>query len=153
MRAECAIPLRNFLGSGKGIDIARSCGQMRIAWVWGACAVICAGLFIAHYQTKKNQEKYEQNINDTPSIVVPLWLCFLPIAFAVYTALTALDTAEQYWATEQLNFETTGMNKEAFLNYRIPDDRLITSTGSSLIGTSGIVGAAILGPWARADNR
>lgn len=153
MREECTIPLRNFLGSGKGIDVARSCGKMRVAWVFGASAVICVGLFVAHYQTKKNDEKFNQSINETPSIVVPIWLCLLPIAFAFYTAFTAMDHAEHYWKSEQLNFETTGMSKESFLNYRVPDDRLVTSTGSSLLGTSAIVGAAILGPWARADNR
>jgi hypothetical protein len=153
MRAECAIPLRNFLGSVNGLDVARSCGQMRIAWVLGACFVLCVGLFVAHYQTKKNNEDYINNLTTSPSIVVPLWLCFLPVAFAVYTIATALDHAEVYWKTEELNFHTTGMNKEAFLNYRIPDDRLTFSTGSSLLGTGGIVGAAILGPWARADSR
>lgn len=153
MRAECSIPLRNFLGSGKGLSVAQSCGQMRVAWVYGASATICVGLFIAHYQTKKNREKYNQEINTTPSVIVPLWLCILPIAFALYTALTASEKAKHFWESEQLNFETSTMKKDEYISFRALDDRLEKSTASSLLGTSGIIGAAILGPWARADNR
>lgn len=154
MRIECAVPLRNFLGSDYGIDVARSCGHMRIAWMLGACTVISIGLIYTHYVTKRQEEQYIADpTNRQPTVVVPLWLAVFPIAYATYIYFTAVDSAEQYWKTEELHFNTSEMPKKEFLNYRIADDRLSKSSAISLGNTAIIGSSALFGPLLRGDPR
>ena len=153
-RIECAVPLRNFLGSEYGVNVAKSCGHMRIAWMLGACCVISLGLIFSHYVTKSQEQEYIADpIGRKPTVVVPLWISLLPIAYATYIYFTAVSSAEQFWKTEELHFNTSEMPKKEFLNYRIADDRLSKSSAVSMANT-GIIGAsALFGPILRGDAR
>lgn len=152
-RAECAVPLRNFLGTSYGLDVARSCGRMRIAWVLGACVVVTFGLVAAHFVTKRQEEEYTADpTGKRATVVIPLWLCALPAAFAVYTMASAVGSAESYWRAEELHFNTSEMPKREFLSYRALDDRLKVSTSASLTGTGYIGATALFGPFLRADR-
>lgn len=84
-------------------------------------------------------------------MVVPLWLSLLPIAYAIYIYFTAVDSAEQYWKTEELHFNTSEMPKKYFLNYRVADDRLSKSSAISLGNTAIIGSSALFGPFLRGD--
>lgn len=147
------MPLRNFLGTTYGLDVARSCGRMRIAWVLGACAVLTCGLAAAHVITKRQDAEYAANPADKrATVVVPLWVCALPAAFALYTMVTAIGSAEAFWRAEELHFNTSEMPKREYLSYRALDDRLKVSTSASLTGTGYIGATALLGPFLRGDR-
>jgi len=149
----CNVPLRNFLGSQNGIDIARSCAQMKISFAWGVCTVLCIGLLIMHYVTQKQQDEFNKNTDITyQTIVVPYWLALLPLVFAVYINFSAIKQAEDFWRTEELDFRTSDMPKRDYLVYRVADDRLKTSSAVSLVGTGFIGSTALFGPFLRADS-
>jgi hypothetical protein len=153
-RAECIVPLRNFLGTPHGLEVARACGRMRIAWILGACTVLSLGLIYSYFVTKRQEEEYLADpTNVNPTVVVPLWLCALPIAFAMYTYFSAVSSAEQYWRAEELNFNTSEMPKSEFLNYRIADDRQKTGHGVSMVNTGVIGSTALFGAYLRGDPR
>jgi hypothetical protein len=153
-RVECKIPLRNFLGSGYGLDVARSCGHMRIAWVLGACTVVSLGLLYSHYVTKRQEAQYVADpVGRQPTIVVPLWLALIPLFYAIYTYLTAVNSAETYWKTEELHFNTAEMNKKEYITHRAGDDRLGRSSGVSIANTAAIASSALFGPLLRGDSR
>jgi len=153
-RPECAIPLRHFLGTPHGLEVARSCGRMRIAWILGACVVISLGLMYSHYVTKRQEDEYIADpTNKNPTVVVPLWLCALPIVFAIYTYFSATSSAESFWKSEELNFHTSDMPKRDYLNYRVADDRLKVSSGVALTNTALIGSTALFGSYLRGDPR
>lgn len=148
-RPECAVPLRNFLGTAHGVQVARSCGRMKVAWTVGACSVLSVGLLAAHFFTKRRNEESP----DDARLILPMWLATLPLAFACFTALSAVAAAESYWRAEELHFATSEMAKKDYLAYRVVDDRLKTSSGVALAGTSFIGATSLFGPFLRADNR
>ena len=91
---ECSVPLRHFLGTPLGLKIAKSCGKIRIANVIGASIVITIGLFLGHFYTKSQQEKYENDpINNQRTVVIPIWICVLPVIYAIYVSYTAIPNA------------------------------------------------------------
>jgi hypothetical protein len=148
------VPLRNFLGSSYGIDVARSCGHMRIAWVIGACTAVSVGLLYSHYVTKRQEAQYIADpVGRQPTIVVPIWLALIPIFYAFYTYFTAVRSAEMFWKTEELHFNTAEMNKKDYINYRIGDDRLKMSSGVAVANTAIIGSSALFGPLLRGDSR
>lgn len=153
-RPECAIPLRNFLGTSYGLDVARSCGHMRIAWMLGACCAISLGLIYSHYVTKSQEQEYIANpAGRQPTVVVPLWLSLLPIGYATYIYVTAVKSAENFWKSEELHFNTSEMPKSEFLTLRVGSDRVDKSSAVS-IGNTAIIGAsALFGPLLRGDPR
>jgi hypothetical protein len=127
---------------------------MRILWVLGACLSISVGLLASYFITKKQEKDYINDpANHQPTVVVPLWLCALPLAFALYTYMSAIDSAENYWRAEELNFSTSDMDKKDFLNYRVLDDRQKSSSALSLSNTGIIGSAALFGPYLRGDAR
>lgn len=153
MREECAIPLRNFLGSDIGISVARSCGNMKIAWTLGVCTVLVIALIILHFVTKKQEDDYIANpAGKYSTVVVPLWLAAIPFGYGIFIWFSAIASAEKYWKTEELNFNTSTMEKKDYLNYRVVDDRLATSSAVSLVGTGFIGSSALFGPFLRADR-
>lgn len=148
------MPLRHFLGTPYGIDVARSCGRMRISWMIGACTVLSLGLMYSYFVTKRQEEEYIADpTNRNPTVVVPLWLCALPIAFAIYTYFSAIPSAEHFWRSEELNFDTSEMPKSEFLNYRIADDRQRVSSALSVTNTGLIGSTALFGAYLRGDPR
>jgi hypothetical protein len=66
--------------------------------------------------------------------------------------LSAVDSSEQYWKSEELNFNTSEMGKKDFLNYRIADDRQKSSTALAVTNTGIIGSAALFGPYLRGDS-
>ena len=153
-RAECIVPLRNFLGTPHGLEVAKTCGRMRIAWILGSCTVLSLGLIYSYFVTKRQEEEYLADpTNRNPTVVVPLWLCALPIAYAIYTYYTAVSSAEQYWRAEELNFNTSEMAKSEFLNYRIADDRQKAGHAVSMANTGVIGSTALFGAYLRGDPR
>lgn len=144
---ECSIPLRNFLGTKHGLDIARSCGSIKIAWTLGACVVLSVAIVVTHYVLEKQKE------DGNTTITIPLWASAIPAVYAVYVYFTAVESAERYWKTEELMFNTSDMPKKEFLNYRVADDRLAKSSEASLLGTTFIGSTALFGPFLRADAR
>ena len=146
-RIECSVPLRNFLGTKHGLDVARSCGNVKIAWTIGACLVISIAILVTHYILEKEKE------DGNTTIVIPLWTSIVPLAYGLYIYLTAVNSAENYWKTEELLFNTSEMPKKDFLNYRVADDRLAKSSEVSLLGTTFIGSTSLFGPFLRADNR
>jgi hypothetical protein len=146
-RIECAVPLRNFLGTKHGLDIARSCGTLKISWTLGACLVIASAILITHYILEK-QKKEGNN-----TIVIPIWTAAIPLVYAAYVYFNAVQAAEEYWKTEELLFNTSEMAEKDFLNYRVADDRLAKSSDVSLLGTTFIGSTSLFGPFLRADNR
>lgn len=153
-RAECTIPLRNFLGTPYGPQIAKSCGNVHASWVMGACITISAGLLYANYVTLKQQDDFINDpANKNPVIVIPTWLALLPILYAFYVAIYSQQTFMKHWESEVIHFNSSEMNKSDFLNYRRNDDRQ-QSSGSISLANTGIIGsAALFGPFLRADNR
>jgi hypothetical protein len=109
-RIECSVPLRNFLGTKHGLDVARSCGNLKIAWTIGACLVIAGAILVTHYVLEK--EKEDGNI----TIVIPIWTALVPLGYAFFVYLTAVSSAENYWNTEELLFNNSEMPKKDFLN-------------------------------------
>jgi hypothetical protein len=149
-RAECAIPLRNFLGTPHGYEVATACGRMRIAWILGACTVLSLGLMFSYFVTKRQEEEYIADpTNRNPTVVVPLWLCALPLVYATYVYFTAVHTSRAFWESEVLNFDTSDMNKNAYLNYRAADARQNTQSAVAVTNTAIIGATSILGPFAR----
>jgi hypothetical protein len=146
-RVECSIPLRNFLGTKNGLDIARSCGSIRIAWTLGVCLILTLALIITHYVLEKQKE------DGNKTLTIPLWAAAIPSAYAAFVYFTAVESAERYWKTEELMFNTSDMPKKEFLNYRVADDRLVRSSETSLLGTTFIGSTALFGPFLRGDNR
>ena len=154
VRAECAVPLRNFLGSPFGVDVARSCGRMRAAWTLGACLMISVGLLGAHVFTKRqNDEYYASTVSNRRTVVVPLWLAAVPAVFALWTLVQAVPSAESFWRAEELHFATSEMPKKDYIAYRAMDDRLKMSSAVSIAGTGYIGATSLFGPFLRADNR
>ena len=149
-RAECSIPLRNFIGTPHGIAVAEGCGRMRIAWILGSCSVIFLGLLYSYSITKRQEEEYIADpINRNPTVVVPLWLCFIPLIYGIYTYFTAVSHSRAFWERESLNFDTSDMNKNAFLNYRAADNRQNVQSAVAVTNTGLIAATSILGPFAR----
>lgn len=148
-RAECHIPLRNFLGTSFGNEVAKGCGQMRIAWILGASVVLTVGLMISHFITKRQQEEYIADPTKNHTIVVPLWLCALPVIYSCYTWFTAISASRSYWEKETLHFDTSEMNKKDFLLYTAGDSRQHTQSAVAITNTALIGATSILGPFAR----
>lgn len=155
MRTECLIPLRNFLGTKIGGDIARSCGEMKIYWTLGLCLVLFAGLLWGHFASQRRDDDYDKTDTTlvTIPVVLPIWLPFLPLAYAAITSFTAVSAAKQFWMSENLFFETSDMPKKEFLQYRVGDDRAHYSSTVAAAGTAFIGNTALFGPFLRADNR
>jgi len=149
----CQAPLRNFLGSAKGLEIAKSCGRMKIAFTWGVCLILTLGLMIMHYITQEQQQEFLKNQSITyQTVVVPYWLALLPAGYALYVHLNAESQAESFWKMEELDFKTSDMPKRDYLVYRVADDRLKTSSAVSLVGTGFIGSTSLFGPYLRADS-
>lgn len=149
----CNVPLRNFLGNEKGLLIASSCAYMKISFIWGLCITLTIGLLIMHFITKHQQDEYNNDITiQYKTVVVPFWLVFLPLIYALYIQMTAVKDAENFWRMEELDFKTSEMPKRDFLVYRVADDRLKTSSAISLLGTTFIGSTSLFGPYLRADS-
>jgi hypothetical protein len=98
---------------------------------------------------QRQEEEYIVDPTKNPTIVVPLWLCALPVLYAAYTLLTGVASSKAFWEKEVLNFDTSAMNKKDFLNYRAADARQNTQSAVAVTNT-GLIGAtSILGPFAR----
>lgn len=155
-RPECAVPLRNFLGTSQGLGVAQACSRIRTAWVLGACTVLAVGLAAAHVVTARWRRRQDEEATPATGssgvFVVPLWLAALPLVYAAYTAASAAGAAEAAWRTEELHFATSDMPKKEYLEYRALDDRLKVSTATSLAGTGLIGTTALFGPFLRADR-
>lgn len=149
----CNVPLRNFLGTKNGLDIARSCANMKIAFTWGVCLVLVIGLMIMHSRTQDQADEFNKNPNiHYRTIVVPYWLAILPALYALYINFTAISSSEDFWKTEELDFKTSDMQKRDYLTYRSSDDKLRTSSAVSLLGTGFIGSTSLFGPYLRADS-
>jgi len=154
MRPECSIPLRNFLETPWGSLVSKSCAEMRVAWTLGAALIISLGLLWSHVITKRQEEVYLANQEQgQATIVVPFWLCFLPIVYAGYVFFTAEKSAEHFWKTESLHFKTYGNeNKKEFLNYRSLDDRNNASMSVAAKNALLLGSIPLIGPVLRADS-
>lgn len=152
-RPECIIPLRNFLETPYGLSVAKSCSTMRVAWVFGACAILTVGLLYSHFVTKKQEDEYLAGRESQPTVVVPLWLCALPALYSLYVFVSAHSTSENYWKSEELNFHTSDMPKKDYLNYRVADDRQKMSSGVAFANTGIIGSTALFGAYLRGDAR
>jgi hypothetical protein len=104
-------------------------------------------LIVTHYILEKQKEEGNK------TLTIPLWAAAIPSAYAAFVYLTAVQSAERYWKTEELMFNTSDMPKKEFLNYRVADDRLARSSDTSLLGTTFIGSTTLFGPFLRADNR
>jgi hypothetical protein len=154
MSFECSIPLRHFLGTPFGLNIAKNCGKIRIANVIGACTILTAGLFWGHYYTKTQQEKYELDpTNNQRTVIIPIWICLLPVIYAIWVSYTAIPNAIEFWKTEELKFNSSEMIKKDFLSYTGLDDRQRTSSTVAVLNTILIVSISLFGAFLRGDPR
>ena len=151
---ECAVPLRHFLGTPFGLEIAKSCGKIRIANIIGACTVLTIGLFIGHFYTKNQQEKYDADPTSTQkTVVIPIWICLLPLFYALWTVYNAIPNAIEFWETENLKFNSSEMVKKDFLSYTGFDDRQRLSSNTAIVNTGLIVAISLFGAFLRGDPR
>jgi hypothetical protein len=154
---ECQIPIRNLVTNPSfetsGLKLARNCGRLRATWVLGACLILFIGLYFAYLITKKQREDHLADPTTTKNtVVVPAWLCFLPLGFAAYTYLYAVKAAEDMWEQEKIYFTTSGMKAEEYLNFRAGDDRLKKTGGLNFMNTIVLAFSGLFGKWLRGES-
>lgn len=120
-----------------------SCARHKVAYLWGFLLVLVLVLVVA-WSITDDRPDYE--------FKVPLWLVLLPVAYGVIYSMRSVSNFDGDLATEQVEFNLSGMSKRDYLNYKIGDDR----TSKSFIGTAtsaGLLsGTSLLAPFLRADR-
>ena len=151
LTSKCSIPLRNWIGFEgltfeDGEKIALATGILKCYWVIGLSCTLSLGILGYRFfgSKDKNAQGKEERL-----IVAPLWLVFLPLIIGAIIAFNEPSWKVNAWKFENSNLKTTGFLKDAFINFRVQDDRQLKSSIISLVGTFVIASSGLLNPFFR----
>ena len=156
MRGECAIPLRNFIESSVGSQVAENCSKLNVSWVFGFTISVFVILLVIKLGSKQkhHEEHNHNNNNERPKryVEIPWWLVLLPLIYFLWYWYSALTQAADSLASEQLMFTESGMKKSEFLSFRAGEDRARMSSYIAACGALFIGSTALFGPFLRGDR-
>jgi len=142
-RPECNVPLRFLIGVDNSRAILKSCARQKVAYMWGFLLVFIIGILIAFLITRTNDPGYFK---------VPWWLALIPFAFGVLYQYKMYTNLSLDLASENIEYQLSGMSKKDYINYKIGDDRATKSFAATATSAGLLSGTNILGPFLRGDK-
>lgn len=142
-------PLRNYLNIVNfedGLQIAKIKGILNAYWILGLTITLSLG--ILGYRLWGSKEKNKDG-KEEREVVAPLWFILLPVCIGLILAFNEKDNKINQWKSENSNIQSMQIDKTAYLNFKVQDDRQWKSSLTSLLGTFVIASSGLLNPFFR----
>jgi Ca2+/Na+ antiporter len=143
-RPECNIPSRLLIGVDNASAILQSCAAHKRYYALGFCIVVTLVLLVGYFYTRDNSPADFQ---------VPFWLTFMPALIYLFYSVSLSRSLQKSFATENIEYQLSGMSKRDYLNYKIGDDRAAKGFAGSATSAGILASSGLLGPFIRADTR
>jgi hypothetical protein len=142
-KPECNVPVRFLIGVDNSRTILKSCATEQVYYMWGFLFVITVAVFIGYLLTRNNP---------IGSFYIPLWLVLVPIAFGILYQTKSYFNMGTDLASENIEYQLSGMSKKDYINYKIGDDRAAKSFAATGTSAGLLSGTNILGPFLRGNQ-